>query len=68
METKQRSLVKTITWRIIALLCTSTIVYIAVGSLSIAAEIGFIDLAIKSVAYFYHERAWIKVKWGNLKS
>lgn len=56
----KRSLAKTLTWRVIATLITASIVYILTGKFELAATIGLLDAAVKTVAYYYHERAWEK--------
>lgn len=54
----KRSLAKTLTWRIIATLITASIVYILTGKFELAATIGILDAAVKTVAYYYHEIIW----------
>jgi uncharacterized membrane protein len=56
----KKSLAKTITWRIIALVITSSLVFIVTKDLTLATSIGILDLTIKSVVYFVHERIWNK--------
>ena len=35
------------------------------GSFKLAAAIGFTEVATKSVLYYLHERAWLKVPLGR---
>ena len=56
METKTRSVVKAITWRIIATL----IAYIWVG-----LEAAIIINIIQTIDYYLHERGWAHIKWGR---
>lgn len=61
----KRSLLKTISWRIIGTLDTILISWVITGALSLAFSIGFVELVTKMVLYFFHERAWNKVNWGR---
>ena len=64
-EKIKRSVVKTMSWRIIGTITTTTISYMITGTLALAFSIGFIELISKLVLYFFHERAWNKIKWGK---
>ena len=61
----KRSLLKTISWRIIGTLDTILISWAITGALTLAFSIGFIELVTKMVLYFFHERAWSKINWGR---
>ena len=67
METRSRSIVKALTWRVTALLITTTVVWMATRKMELAASIGLIDTAIKLGAYYAHERWWLKVSFGRAK-
>lgn len=64
-ESKTRSVVKTISWRFLATLITMLIVYIITGELKIAAIIGSLEVVLKIVFYYFHERFWDKIKLGR---
>ncbi|WP_452597059.1 DUF2061 domain-containing protein [Pontimicrobium sp. MEBiC01747] len=64
-EKLKRSLVKTISWRVVGTIATVVISYIITGTLALAFSIGVIELISKLVLYFFHERAWNKIKWGK---
>ena len=49
-ETKIRSIVKTISWRILATLTTITLVYIFIGDTTIAFTVGGIEVFLKMLA------------------
>jgi len=65
MSTRARSLTKGITWRIIALFVTVSLVYIFTGDVALTAQIGLLDLAAKFLFYYLHERAWNEISWGK---
>ena len=67
IETKYRSLAKAITWRIIATLTTVTLVFIIFGKLELAAAVGGLEVILKLLFNFLHERAWLYIKFGRKK-
>ncbi|WP_296384184.1 DUF2061 domain-containing protein [Winogradskyella sp.] len=64
-ENVKRSIVKTISWRMVGTLATVVISYLITGTLTLAFSIGGIELVSKMVLYFFHERAWNNIKWGK---
>lgn len=64
-EKLKRSLVKTVSWRVVGTIATIVISYLITGTLTLAFSIGIIELVSKLVLYFIHERAWNKIKWGK---
>jgi len=65
LETHARSLAKAISWRVTGTLDTMIISLVITGSFKLAAAIGFTEVATKSVLYYLHERAWLKVPLGR---
>jgi uncharacterized membrane protein len=65
MSTKKRSLAKSLTWRIIAVLSTFVVGYILSGSIAFAAGLSFLSNLINFVLYYVHERVWLRVEWGK---
>jgi len=64
-ETNKRSVVKGITWRLIATTTTMVIVYIFFGRLDLAIAAGLLESILKVGLYWWHERVWHKVRWGR---
>lgn len=60
-----RSVLKTISWRVIGTVDTILISWIITGQIALALSIGSIELVTKMVLYFFHERIWNKIKWGK---
>jgi adenylylsulfate kinase len=65
-ETHKRSIIKGITWRIIASATTMLVVFIVTGNLMLVASVGLVDVSAKVFFYYLHERVWGKVHWGVL--
>lgn len=64
-EGVKRSLVKTISWRVIGTIDTVLISWIVTGTLTLAFSIGLIELVTKMVLYYFHERTWNIIPWGK---
>ena len=64
-ENIKRSVAKTISWRVIGTLDTVIISWLITGTLALAFSIGALEFVSKMLLYFFHERAWAKIKWGK---
>ncbi|WP_343487614.1 DUF2061 domain-containing protein [Allomuricauda sp. d1] len=64
-ESPKRSIVKSISWRVIGTLDTIIISWVITGTLTLAFSIGVVELVTKMVLYFFHERIWNNIKWGK---
>lgn len=76
MESKKRSLLKAITWKLLGFLILPIIALVALkNSDSNMYVVGTKSILILSMAYhttmfilfFVHERVWNKVRWGKKK-
>ncbi len=66
-DTNTRSIVKGISWRLIATTTTIIIVYVFFERLDLAIAAGLIETVLKVGLYWAHERAWFKINWGRKK-
>lgn len=66
-EKLYRSVVKTISWRTVGTLDTIIVSYFVTGNLVMAASIGSIEVITKMILYYFHERAWNRLKFGTVK-
>ena len=64
-EGVKRSILKTISWRVVGTLDTVFIAYIITGTFNQAISIGGFELITKMILYFFHERSWNKIQWGK---
>ncbi len=67
--TKQRTLFKTVSWRIIA----TSMTFIISGAVleaygEIALYIAITELFTKFVLYYFHERLWLKLPLGKIRN
>ncbi len=65
MESHKRSIIKAVTWRILATSITMLVVYAFTKELALSASIGLIDTVIKIFAYYSHERLWERIGFGR---
>lgn len=64
-EQLTRSIVKSVSWRVIGTMDTIAISWFITGTLEFALSIGFVELVTKMVLYTVHERLWNKISWGK---
>ena len=65
VDTKKRTMAKTITWRITASLTTFLIAWILTGDILVGASIGSIEAIAKIFLYYFHERIWTNISWES---
>lgn len=64
-ETIKRSVVKSVSWRLLGTLDTILISYVVTGRAGTALSIGSIELITKMALYVAHERVWDRCRWGR---
>lgn len=58
--TKRKSILKTLTHRILSTFLTLGVIFAITGSFTLAGTISVVDGILKSMLYYGHERFWIK--------
>jgi len=61
-----RSIIKSITWRVVGTIDTITLSYFITGRINVALSIGSFEVITKMILYFLHERLWAVVRWGRM--
>ena len=63
-ESHKKSVLKSVSWRILGTLDTIVISWIITGTLTLALSIGTVEVFTKLILYYGHERIWnyIKIK------
>ena len=61
METKTQSILKAITWRILATIVTAIVLYIYTGKLKETTVLTLVLALISTFAYYLHERIWARI-------
>ncbi len=65
MDSHTRSVLKAISWRVLATMVTGILAYLFTGDLLIAVGIGSSEALSKIFLYWAHERLWDRVRWGR---
>jgi len=55
-------LLKAISWRIIASIIAFSIIFLITGSVILGGTISLIDILVKIVAFYFHEKAWLIIE------
>ena len=66
-ESHIRSVLKGLTWRVIATSMIFGITYYSTGEMSTAATVAGIEFPVKLLVYYLHERAWQMVPRGSIR-
>lgn len=66
-STNKRTLLKTVCWRVIALIIAGSVLYIATGSVEFTAAVTAVQQALSACFYYIHERVWNRITWGRVK-
>ena len=56
-----KSLMKSVSWRILGTVDTMIISYIITGKITIALSIGSVEVLSKTILYYFHERLWAHI-------
>jgi uncharacterized membrane protein len=61
-----RAVAKALTWRVLATATTIGVAFAFTGSVEISLGIGTIEVILKLVFYYFHEKAWEKVSIASV--
>ena len=65
MSTPKRSIAKTASWRILAIIIMFVLAVLILDDVKTAIIFTTVVQTVKTVLYYIHERVWDKVKWGK---
>ncbi|MEM3699970.1 MAG: DUF2061 domain-containing protein [Candidatus Bathyarchaeia archaeon] len=65
IEKPVRSLVKAISWRIVATITTILLVVVFSKDLALGTIVGITELVVKTIVYYVHERVWNLSNFGR---
>jgi uncharacterized membrane protein len=63
--TKSRSILKTISWRILASTDTFLLTWLVTGSYKAGLTVSGLEVITKMILYYFHERAWLRSNYGT---
>jgi len=64
----RRSFIKAVSWRTVGSIDTFILSWIITGKLHLGAFIAGTEVITKIGLYYFHERAWARIKWGLRQS
>ncbi len=64
-EEHKRSISKAVTYRVIIIILDFLVVFLLTGKTEIALSFMIISNIYTTLAYYFHERIWNKIKWGK---
>jgi uncharacterized membrane protein len=56
-----KSLMKSVSWRIVGTIDTMVISYFITGKITLALSIGSVEVLTKTILYYFHERIWAHI-------
>lgn len=64
-ETLRRSVVKTISYRVVILVLDFVCVYLFTGQIKVAFGFMIVSNIYTTIGYFLHERIWDRINWNK---
>lgn len=64
-ETMGRSVLKTVSYRLVILILDFGAIYLFTGKAKVAIAFMIVSNIYTTIGYFIHERIWDKIKWGR---
>jgi len=66
-ESRYRSVIKALSWRVFATVSTILIVFAFTRKPVLSLGIGGVEVVVKLLLYYLHERLWIRIPFGKKK-
>ena len=61
-DSRIRPIIKTVSWRILAVIITGAVVYAYTGEIKKSGEISIVAGLILTLVYYLHERFWVWIR------
>lgn len=65
-ETVKRTIMKTVSYRVLIIVLDFFAIYFFTGQMKIAVGFMLVSNVYTTLGYFLHERIWDRIKWGKL--
>lgn len=66
-EAHLRSIMKAVSYRLLAAIVTTTIVFAFTRKIALSLGVGAVEAAAKVICYYIHERLWSSIGFGQKK-
>ncbi len=67
-DSRVRSIIKSISYRITGTIITSALVFVFTGRWGLSLTVGAVELVVKLLFFYIHERVWLMIRWGGASS
>jgi uncharacterized membrane protein len=67
MESRKRSIVKSISWRMMGIIVLATVTWLLTQNWEITTAVTALFHIINVILYYFHERLWHRIDWGLKK-
>lgn len=67
-EKYSRTIVKSITWRVLMIIVITSVAYVRTGNITTAILFMSTAAILAILAYWFHERIWNMIRWGKKSS
>jgi len=64
-DARYRSIIKALSWRVFATVATILIVFAFTRRLVLSLGIGGVEVVVKLLLYYLHERLWLRIPLGK---
>jgi len=64
-EAHLRSILKAVSYRLLAAIATSMIVFVFTRRIALSIGVGLVESIVKIICYYLHERAWSFIGFGT---
>lgn len=65
MENRLRSILKSVSFRLIATLTTVALVFVFTKEIMVSFQVGAVEFFAKIILYYFHERLWNMFQFGR---
>jgi adenylylsulfate kinase len=65
IDSRRRSIIKAVSWRILAFIALSWVVYLSTGSLAKTGLIAGLYQSLAVILFIAHDRMWNRIAWGK---
>ena len=65
-DSKKKSILKTLSWRVVASTDTFLLTWLITGSYHFGLTVSALEIVTKMFLYYFHERLWSKDKLNDL--
>jgi uncharacterized membrane protein len=67
VDSKARSLAKTLVFRVLIVTADGIIILLFTHKIDLALEIVIVRNIVAAILYYFHERSWNYISWGQLE-